>query len=221
MRRGSSASSTRVAKSCLGTSGCSHQAVCPASFILFLLQSLLQQQQLINKGKVIYLLQAITSCFIFSFLWKTQENQNTFYGKHQILRLSWALPSNISTAFDHLSIHNTRNITKRMNLFEIQKAFQVCLKVLIFTFLISLCFICSFRAHYYLTLYLQATYFPHSILALLTTQMSITGLRHMSRVTCHESPLVWRCAVLLLRVVACCCGWALPSRWGGCCEMQQ
>ena len=39
--RGSSASSTRVAKSCLGTSGCSHQAVCPASFILFLLQSLL------------------------------------------------------------------------------------------------------------------------------------------------------------------------------------
>ena len=101
MRRGSSASSTRVAKSCLGTSGCSHQAVCPASFILFLLQSLLQQQQLINKGKVIYLLQAITSCFIFSFLWKPQENQNTFFGKHQILRLSWALPSNISTAFDH------------------------------------------------------------------------------------------------------------------------
>ena len=101
MRRGSSASSTRVAKSCLGTSGCSHQAVCPASFILFLLQSLLQQQQLINKGKVIYLLQAITSCFIFSFLWKPQENQNTFFGKHQILRLSWPLPSNISTAFDH------------------------------------------------------------------------------------------------------------------------
>ena len=99
--RGSSASSTRVAKSCLGTRGCSHQAVCPASFILFLLQSLLQQQQLINKGKVIYLLQAITSCFIFSFLWKPQENQNTFFGKHQILRLSWALPSNISTAFDH------------------------------------------------------------------------------------------------------------------------
>ena len=204
MRRGSSASSTRVAKSCLGTSGCSHQAVCPASFILFLLQSLLQQQQLINKGKVIYLLQAITSCFIFSFLWKPQENQNTFFGKHQILRLSWALPSNISTAFDHLSIHNTRNITKRMNLFEIQKAFQVCLKVLIFTFLISLCFICSFRAHYYLTLYLQATYFPHSILALLTTttQMSITGLRHMSRVTslrwCGRDAVLCCCVLLWL-----------------------
>ena len=98
--RGSSASSRRVAKSCLGTSGWAHQAVCPASFILFLLQSLLQQQQLINKGKVIYLLQAITSYFIFSFLWKPQENQNTFFEEQWILRLSWALPSNISTAFD-------------------------------------------------------------------------------------------------------------------------
>ena len=115
-----------------------------------------------------------------------------------------------------MSIHNTRNITKRMNLFEIQKAFQVCLKVLIFT---SWYLFVSFAASE-LIIISHCIYRPlifHS-----TTQMSITGLRHMSRVTCHESPLVWtwRC-VVLLRVVACCCGWALPSRWGGCCEMQQ
>ena len=100
-----------------------------------------------------------------------------------------------------MSIHNTRNITKRMNLFEIQKAFQVCLKVLIFTFLISLCFICSFRAHYYLTLYLQATYFPQY-----PSIANHSDVNHgiASRVTCHVSRL--RCLRWCVRdAVLCCC----------------
>ena len=96
-----------------------------------------------------------------------------------------------------MSIHNTRNITKRMNLFEIQKAFQVCLKVLIFTFLISLCFICSFRAHYYLTLYLQATYFPQ--------HHSDVNHGIASHVTCHVSRVSAGVDVTLCCVVACCC----------------
>ena len=100
-----------------------------------------------------------------------------------------------------MSIHNTRNITKRMNLFEIQKAFKVCLKVLIFTFLISLCFICSFRAHYYLTLYLQATYFPQY-----PSIANHSDVNHgiASHVTCHESRL--RCLRCCGRdAVLCCC----------------
>ena len=104
-----------------------------------------------------------------------------------------------------MSIHNTRNITKRMNLFEIQKAFQVCLKVLIFTFLISLCFICSFLAHYYHTLYLQATYFPQH-----PSNANHSDVNHgiASHVTCHVSrvsacvDVTLCCCCVLLRAVA-------------------
>ena len=50
--------------------------------------------------------------------------------------------------------------------------------------MISLCLICSFQAHYYLTLYLQATYFPqhHSI-----ANHSDVNHGTVSHVTCHVS----------------------------------
>ena len=66
--------------------------------------------------------------------------------------------------------------------------------------MISLCLICSFRAHYYLTLYLQATYFPqHHIIA----NHSVVNRGIASHVTCHGSGVSdGVVVVVLLRAVA-------------------